>query len=29
CLLMGVMLLAVQEIFKTGMLLEEDKQLTI
>lgn len=29
CLFMGVILLAVQEIFKTGMLLEEDKQLTI
>jgi hypothetical protein len=29
CLLMGVVLLAVEGIFKTGLLLEEDKQLTI
>jgi hypothetical protein len=29
CVLMGVILLVVQEIFKSGMLLEEDKQLTI
>lgn len=29
CLLMGIVLLVVEGIFKTGLLLEEDKQLTI